>query len=107
MILPAAAFYDYQAKYSRDDTRYEFDTGLPQDTLATLGRYAQAMFQAVGCRHLARVDFIIDTAGKPWFLEINTLPGFTDHSLLPKAAAQAGLEMPALCNRLVQLAMQD
>jgi len=107
MIVPAATFYDYEAKYSRNDTRYEFDTGLPPETLDAMSRYAVRVFQGVGCRHLARVDFIVDAQHKPWFLEINTLPGFTDHSLLPKAAAQAGYDMPTLCDRLVRLALKD
>lgn len=107
MIVPAAPFYDYEAKYFRDDTRYEFNTGLPQATLDAMSGYALTLFNAVGCRHLARVDFIVDEEDRPWFLEINTLPGFTDHSLLPKAAAKVGYEMPVLCDKLVRLALND
>lgn len=105
-IVPAAAFYDFQAKYDRDDTRYDFDTGLSAATLETLGHHALVVYQALDCRHLARVDFIVDEGERPWFLEINTLPGFTDHSLLPKAAAKAGYDMPRLCDKLVRLAMR-
>ncbi|MBI1375547.1 MAG: D-alanine--D-alanine ligase [Phycisphaera sp.] len=109
MIVPAAdaGFYDFDAKYERNDTRYEFDIDLPAAVLSDVQRHARAVFEGVGCRHLSRVDFIVDAAGKPWFLELNTMPGFTDHSLLPMAAARTGLDMAALCDHLVRLALND
>ncbi len=105
MIVPVAEFYDFQAKYDRNDTRYEFDTGLPETVVEQLKKSALAVYNAIGCRHLSRVDFIVDDQRQAWFLEINTLPGFTDHSLLPKAAAKIGLDMPRLCDKLVRLAV--
>ncbi len=102
-IVPATAFYDYQAKYERDDTRYVFG-GVSAAVEAELGALATGVFGALGCRHLARVDLFLDPAGRPWVIEVNTLPGFTDHSLLPMAAGQAGLAMPALVDRLVRAA---
>ena len=59
----------------------------------------------LGCRDLSRVDFIVDDADRPWILEINTIPGFTRHSLLPMAAGQAGMSLPQLYDRLVRLAL--
>ena len=106
-IVPAAAFYDYQAKYARADTQYRFDPDVPASALACMARDAEAVFDAVGCRHLSRVDYIVDAQDQSWFLEINTLPGFTTHSLLPMAARRAGLPMPALCDRLVRLACES
>lgn len=105
-IIPGASvvFYDYQAKYSRDDTRYSFD--VPPEIAEPMRRHAVTLFRGLGCRHLSRVDFIVDAQNRPWMLEINTMPGFTTHSLLPMAARKSGIEMPALCDQLVKLALQ-
>lgn len=103
-IRPAEGLYDYAAKYARDDTTYVLDPELPAGVTEAIGQFARRVFQRLGCRHLARVDFMVDDRG-PWFLEINTMPGFTSHSLLPKAAGAAGLAMPELCARLVRAAM--
>ncbi len=70
-------------------------------------KYAERLFAELGCRHLARADFILDSSGEPWLLEINTMPGFTGHSLLPMAAGHAGLSFGALAVKLVELAMRD
>jgi len=106
-IVAATDFYDYEAKYDRSDTQYRFEIDLPDETITMLAQQAVDVHLEIGCRHVSRVDFLVDEAGRPWFLEINTMPGFTDHSLVPKAAAEAGLAMPALCDRLVRLAMGD
>ena len=104
-IVPAGAFYDYDAKYEREDTQYLFEIDLPGLVLAELQRLALVTCDVLGVRHLARVDFIVDEQQQPWVLEVNTMPGFTGHSLLPMAAAHAGIDMPALTDRLVRLAL--
>ncbi len=104
-IIPATEFYDYDAKYLRDDTRYVFDA-LPPAVLGELQRLAVAAHAACGCRHLSRVDFLVDEDHRPWILEINTIPGFTSHSLVPKCAARAGIDFPTLCERLAHLAVR-
>lgn len=106
-IQPAEGPYDYEAKYTRNDTQYHLDPSLPAGMDATIKGYAQKLFQTLSCRHVSRVDFIIDQSGRPWLLEINTMPGFTSHSLVPKAAAHAGIPMPQLCARLVEMALRD
>lgn len=106
-IETATGFYDYQAKYHRDDTQYHFDLGLPADCVETIKSLALRAFQVLGCRHLARLDLIVDHHLQPWILEINTLPGFTSHSLLPKAAAYAGIPTPRLVDHLVRLALSS
>lgn len=106
VIRPRAQFYDYRAKYEADDTEYLFDA-LPSPVLDGLMRGSEAIFAGLGCRHLARVDWIVDAAGTPWFLEANTLPGFTSHSLAPKAAARAGIGFDELCDRLARLALES
>ena len=105
-IRPAQSreFYDYEAKYLRDDTRYFIDPELPGQTAAECDRVALLAFEQLGCRDVARVDFIVNEGGA-WFLELNTMPGFTTHSLVPMAAAGRGLEMPDLCASLVDTAL--
>ena len=102
-VVPAAGFYDYEAKYHRNDTTYRFDLDLPSSLIEQLGQSALRAHQALGCRHLSRVDFIVDREHRLWCLEVNTMPGFTSHSLLPKAAAKAGIHWPQLLDRLVRL----
>lgn len=106
-IVPATEFYDYQAKYNRDDTQYLFNIDLPASVLGECKRVAVAAAKSLGCRHLCRVDLIVDAEGTPWILEINTIPGFTSHSLFPKAAAQAGITMPKLLDHLARQALQS
>ena len=99
-------FYDYEAKYLDDDTEYLFEIDLPAGVLARLAEQSLAVFEALGCRDFGRVDWMVPRPGDavPQFLEVNTIPGFTDHSLLPKAAAEAGLDFDRLCQRIVELA---
>lgn len=107
-IVPVTEFYDYEAKYTRDDTGYRFghDIGLPDWVLEECQRLAMAAHRELGARHLSRVDFMVDEKHQPWILELNTLPGFTTHSLLPMAARHVGIEMPQLVDQLVRLAIQ-
>lgn len=106
-IIPVTAFYDYQAKYERNDTRYLFDIDLGVELLGAVQDMARAAHRHLGCRHLSRVDLIVDAQQRPWLLELNTMPGFTAHSLVPKAAARAGIPLPALVDRLVRRARAD
>lgn len=107
-IRTSTGFYDYEAKYIRNDTEYHFKTNLPDHTLEQATAAAIATYHCVGARHLSRVDLMVDgKTGQPCVLEINTLPGFTDHSLLPKAAAQVGIDFATLCHRLAQMAVRD
>lgn len=95
-------FYDYEAKYVDDQTEYLFDTVQDADIRTRVAEAALACFDALGCRDFARVDFILTEEGTAYALEINTIPGFTTHSLLPKAAARVGLSMSQLCLRIVR-----
>ena len=103
-IVPATEFYDYEAKYFRDDTQYLCPSGLSDAAEAEMCDLALRGFQTLGCRGWARVDFLLDAAGRPYLLEANTAPGMTDHSLVPMAARVAGLEFPDLCLRILELA---
>jgi D-alanine-D-alanine ligase len=105
-IVPAAEYYDYDAKYTRDDTQYKFDIDLPGACLGAVSEAAKRAFETLGCRHLARIDFIVDDQLHAHILEANTMPGFTSHSLVPKAAKQFGVGFPDLCDHLVRLALR-
>ena len=105
-IRTAARFYDYQAKYARTDTDYLFDIDVPEHVYRNIQEIALRAFRAIGCRDYARVDLIVDDRLGPQLLEVNTIPGFTDHSLLPKAAGRAGIAFDALVARLLSLAVR-
>lgn len=102
-IIPAEGFYDYEAKYLRDDTRYNINPDLPPPLVEACRNHALRLGRALGCRDLYRVDFIVDQQ-VPWMLEVNSMPGFTEHSLLPMAAQAAGRSMARLCEDLVRIA---
>jgi D-alanine-D-alanine ligase len=106
-IQPADGPYDYEAKYTRGDTRYQVDPDLPGVIKHQVQEFAVQLGKTVGVRHVARVDFLLDSENRPWLLEINTMPGFTATSLVPKAAHHLGMEMPELCAKLVGMALRD
>jgi D-alanine-D-alanine ligase len=97
-------FYDYEAKYVADDTRYIIPCGLPPDAERIIQDEALRAFRALACSGWGRVDLMLDRTGKPYFLEVNTSPGMTDHSLVPMAARHAGLSFEGLCLRILELA---
>lgn len=104
-IRSKAAFYDYHAKYVADSTEYLFDTIQDSKIIYELGNQALAAFSAVGCRDFSRIDFILDNDSVPYALEVNNIPGFTTHSLLPKAAGKTGLSMSGLCIEIIDAAV--
>jgi len=102
-IEPATEFYDYQAKYFRNDTQYHCPSGLDAKAEAELQAAALAAFQVTDCAGWGRVDFMRDRAtGQFYFIEINTTPGMTDHSLVPMAARQSGIDFEELVWRVLE-----
>jgi D-alanine-D-alanine ligase len=97
-------FYDYDAKYKASDTRYIIPCGLPPDAERVIQDEVLRAFRALGCAGWGRVDLMLDRSGKPYFLEVNTSPGMTDHSLVPMAARHAGIPFEDLCLRILELA---
>jgi len=97
-------FYDYDAKYLANDTRYIIPCGLPPEAENTILAEARRAFDVLGCRGWGRVDMMLDRAGEPYFLEVNTSPGMTDHSLVPMAARHVGLSYEDLCLRILDSA---
>lgn len=96
-------FYDYDAKYLANDTRYTCP-GLPAEAEKQLTEIVLRSFHVLGCSGWARVDLIIDKSGQPYFLEMNTLPGMTDHSLVPMGARQAGISFEQLVVQILETA---
>jgi D-alanine-D-alanine ligase len=100
-IVPRGAYYDYNAKYIAEDTQY-ICPGLDGDAEGNLRALARQAFDALGCSGWGRVDVMRDRDGHNWLLEVNTAPGMTSHSLVPKAAAAAGIDYPELCWRVLE-----
>jgi D-alanine-D-alanine ligase len=105
-IVANATFYDYDAKYQRNDTQYEVPAKLDDELQAEVVRAAQQAYRALGCRGVARVDVMLRDRA-PFVLEVNTIPGMTATSLVPKMAAATGMSFPALCERILQTASTD
>jgi D-alanine-D-alanine ligase len=103
-VRPKEGAYDYQNKYTPGNTEYFCPAPFPPDVTQRVQAAGLAAFRAVGGRDFGRVDIMLTEAGDPWVLEVNTLPGMTETSLLPKAAAAAGLSFAELCQRMVDLA---
>ncbi|MFA7368986.1 MAG: D-alanine--D-alanine ligase [Kiritimatiellales bacterium] len=103
-IVTAAGWYDYTAKYKADTTRYVIPAELDAGTAARMQAATLKTFIALGARGFGRVDFRMTPEGELFVLELNTIPGFTSHSLLPKAAAAAGIEFSVLCDRIMKTA---
>lgn len=106
-ILPKNDFFDFQAKYNKGLTDYILPVSLEVDLKKKMQRLALRAHRALGCRHFSRVDIILDKDNNPFVLEVNTIPGFTSTSLLPKAAFYEGITFGQLCIRLLKLAARD
>jgi D-alanine-D-alanine ligase len=105
IVVHGHEFYDYQAKYFDEATEYRMDPALPPGLREEMIRLAREAHASLGCRDFSRVDILLGEDNAPFILEINTIPGFTSHSLVPKAAAHVGLGFAALCDRLIGMAM--
>lgn len=103
-VEAAGGFYDYQAKYFSDETRYYCPSGLPAAQERAIQEQALRAYRAVGCEGWGRVDAMLDGAGNPHFLEVNTSPGMTGHSLVPMAAREAGIGFDELVLRILETA---
>jgi D-alanine-D-alanine ligase len=97
-------FYDYEAKYIANDTRYLIPCGVTEKKEKELQALSLRAFRALGCRGWGRVDLMLDKRGKPFLLEVNTSPGMTDHSLVPMAARAVGISYDELCVKVLELA---
>ncbi len=96
------AFYDYEAKYLRDDTRYYCPSGIDEADEMRFRKLCEDAFAALGASGWGRVDFVVDHENHPWLLEINTVPGMTNHSLVPMAAKVSGIDFQELCWKVLE-----
>lgn len=103
-LRPKGSFYDYRCKYTRGMTDYRVPAPIPEAWRRRFQGLAIRVHRALGLRDLSRVDLVTDLKGRPYVLEANTIPGFTELSLLPKAAGEAGISFEGLCRRLVEMA---
>jgi D-alanine-D-alanine ligase len=106
-IVPAGEFYDYHAKYIANDTQYLIPCGVSTEEEARLKTLARRAFDVIGCTDWGRADFMLDAAGNPYFLEVNTAPGMTDHSLPPKAARAVGISYQELVVAVLALTLKN
>ena len=105
-IIPVEGFYDYKNKYQPGAAREITPAPIPAEVEAELAKSAMTVFKTLGLRAYSRADFILDDAGKLWFLEINTLPGMTPTSLVPQEAAVLGIEYGELCEKIIALSTE-
>ena len=106
-VAPKSGVYDFESKYTQGATSYFCPARVPPETLRLCMRRAEEAVAVTGCRGAPRVDMIVDDGGEPVVLEVNTIPGMTATSLLPKAAQAAGIDFPGLCLRMLDLAALD
>lgn len=106
-IEPLGGVYSFEARYNAGETRFYTPARLDADVAEQAARAAVLAHQTLGLRHLSRIDLIVDTAGTPWFLEANVLPGLTETSLVPQSLEAAGLSLGAVCARLAEQAIRD
>jgi D-alanine-D-alanine ligase len=106
-IEPESGLYDYAHKYSQGKTRYHCPADLAQDVTDRIVEEARLAWDLLGCRHIARVDFRVTNDGTPFCLELNSIPGMTETSLVPMAAAAKGLDFPSLVAEIARLALKN
>ncbi|TXC88534.1 D-alanine--D-alanine ligase [Paraburkholderia azotifigens] len=106
-IVPAGEFYDYHAKYIANDTQYLIPCGIAAEEETLLKKLARQAFDVLGCTDWGRADFMLDGEGNAYFLEVNTAPGMTDHSLPPKAARAVGISYQELVVKVLALTLKD
>lgn len=103
-IIPGHSFFDFEAKYQKGLTKYVVPAEITDTVRQKVQQVAVEAYRTLGCRDLARIDVMLDAEDQPFVLEANTIPGFTETSLLPKAARQVGIDFPELCLRIVAMA---
>ena len=104
--LKTAGVDAFEARYFANDTVYTCTSGLDEAMVRKIDELVEKIIKMTGVRHWGRVDLIVDEENQPWIIEVNTVPGMTDHSLVPMAGKQAGLEMPDLVLRILESTLE-
>jgi D-alanine-D-alanine ligase len=104
-VVPKSGVFDYAARYTPGTTEYYAPARVSDEVTAACRDEATRTFRALSIRDVGRADVIVDDEGRPWVIDVNVSPGMTDTSLLPMGAAAAGIDLPELCDRIVQLAL--
>jgi D-alanine-D-alanine ligase len=104
-IVPSSSFYDFTSKYTPGRSQHLIPPRLPNKTIRRIQQLALDTFRALDCRAMARIDMIVDKKQQPWILEANTIPGMTETSLFPDAAAAAGLDFTALVLKIIECSL--
>lgn len=105
-IRPKSGVYDYRSKYTRGETEFEVPAKMEQAQTRRVQEMALAAYRSLDCRDFARIDLMMDGDGQPWLLEVNTIPGMTETSLLPQAAGAIGVGFDELCELMLQMALK-
>ena len=106
-ILPKSGFYDYNSKYTRGETDYTSPADIENSLARFIKKEAIKIYKALGCRHYARIDFLLDEDSQPYLLEVNTLPGMCSTSLLPMSAKSKGIEFKELLDIIIKISVMD
>ena len=106
-ILPKSGFYDYKSKYTSGETDYKSPADIDESLAEFIKEEAVRIYKAIGCRHYARIDFLLDEKSKPFLLEVNTLPGMSSTSLLPMSAKAKGLSFQNLLDVIIEISIID
>ena len=106
-IIPSNDLYDYECKYTKGMTTYLCPADLTDELTLKIQNIALNIYKLLGCRHYSRVDFILDEELTPWFLEVNTLPGMTETSLIPKSVHAAGMDFKMLIKTIIEESLKD
>ena len=106
-IIPETGFYDYQSKYTKGMTKYISPADIDNKTTNLVKKEAKKIYKSLGCRHYARVDFLLDQESKPYLLEVNTLPGLCETSLFPMSAESKGINFTKLLDLIINILIID
>lgn len=106
-IVPESGFYDYHSKYTKGATNYIYPADIGSDVTSLIKKEALKIYKAIGCRHYARVDFLLDDSSRPYLLEVNTLPGLSSTSLLPISAKSKGINFKKLLDLIIKISILD
>ncbi len=105
-IVPTSEFYDFESKYTPGMSQHIIPARISDKAAEKVNKYAAEAYKKTGCRGVSRIDFIVDENGEPYVIEINTLPGMTETSLVPDSARHMGIEFPQLVDKIVRLALE-